>query len=210
MSKPTIDDTRWAVDGASVESANQSNPLSGLKDTGWPDHAKPTAKNLNWLLRKGHRWFKWLDTQLDDVTELIQPIEFKGVSMGGSPPSPNDIIQIAGGSPANWTIRITGLRVGDTIVGFKARVKDDGASVPHSSASVSLFSSADGVASASLGSVTSTATGAEQTLSVTGLTVAVASLTSYLLQLGFGLTGGGAGTLTLHYWSVLVQRPTTP
>lgn len=73
MSKPTIDDTRWAVTTGGAEGSNQSNPLTDLKDNGWATNAVPTSGNLNWLFRKIHAWFKFLDPLFSSGGSLTLP-----------------------------------------------------------------------------------------------------------------------------------------
>ncbi len=67
--KPTIGDTRWGESSGGVESTQVTDPAatpaSGLRDTGYPDGAVPTAKIWTRLFNRGHKWFKYLDSVID-------------------------------------------------------------------------------------------------------------------------------------------------
>lgn len=77
MAKPTIDETRFGVTGANVDSTQVSDvaapPSSGLRDTGWADHATPTAKTIDYLFRKVHKWFQYLDGLIDGAEKWTFP-----------------------------------------------------------------------------------------------------------------------------------------
>jgi len=90
MTKPLIDDTRWAVTAGGVESTLVSVPDGTLKDDGYSDDEIPLAKDWNYWHRKAHKWFQYLDgavlsgnhsivgslTVNGDVTVADQPLTF--------------------------------------------------------------------------------------------------------------------------------------
>lgn len=86
MSKPTIEDTRWAVTAAGVESAETSDPDGDLKDEGYPPTGAasiPSNKDWNWLKRKAHAWFQLLDDLVTTARGLLLPgdLEVGGQSL---------------------------------------------------------------------------------------------------------------------------------
>lgn len=77
MAKPLIDDTRWGETTPGVESTQVTDPAatpaSGLRDTGYVDHAKPTAKVWTRLFNRSHKWFKYLDAIIDGADNWTLP-----------------------------------------------------------------------------------------------------------------------------------------
>lgn len=62
MTKPIIEDTRWAVTTLGVESTTQSDPDGTLKDDGYQDDDIPDPRDWNWWHRHAHKWFQYLDS----------------------------------------------------------------------------------------------------------------------------------------------------
>lgn len=68
MAKPTIEDTRWAVTAAGVESTEVAVPDGALKDGGYPATGSasiPLNKDWNFWHRKAHKWFQYLNGIID-------------------------------------------------------------------------------------------------------------------------------------------------
>lgn len=61
MTKPLIEDTRWAVTSGGVESTEVADIDGDVKDNGYPIDATPDNKNWNWWHRKAYAWFQYLN-----------------------------------------------------------------------------------------------------------------------------------------------------
>lgn len=205
MAKPTVDEVRFAVDGGTfADAVNISAPASGLKNTGYADSAIPTAKNINYLFNKGYRWDRWVAAQLDDVTTLKQAFVVSDTGAAAAVQA-----QLAAGSAMTMTLQ--SLRVGDTIVAVRMRLKDV---TPTSKAQFKIYSMLDGVMTDGGAPPTPLATSAKsagnatkQTINLSGLAIVVASLTDYVITI---TETDGTGTIDLYCVEVDVQRPVTP
>jgi hypothetical protein len=166
------------------------------KNDGYGSNEVPASDQWNYLFNLLYQWVHWLAAQVDDSTELKVPLEGRGLNSA----LPADEVQIS--STTAWVQHIPGLRVGDTIVGIKARVKDS--VTGPTTCRVQLHSSTDGVASAALANTaTSAGSGAAQTIQVTGLSIPIVSMTTYMLDF---VVVSGAASVSLYDWAVLVQR----
>lgn len=64
MTKPIIEETRWAVTLGGVESTNVTAPDGTLKDDGYENDAIPEGFEWNYWRRKAYAWFQYLNAQV--------------------------------------------------------------------------------------------------------------------------------------------------
>lgn len=128
MSKPTLDDTRWATTAGDVDSVELTSPPSGLKDDGYtPSNLIPDHRHWNYWHNRAYRWFQYLNSgNFEGASTFASTLVVAGATSVGAPRVIPDLVFTADATSNACTSTAHGLVTGDGPV----RTSNSGGALP--------------------------------------------------------------------------------
>lgn len=112
--KPSVADSRWAVDGSDVDATNIATPSGSQRDTGWVLNQVPPSSVENYLNNRAYRWFKYLsDGALSGNHTVDGSLQPASLTVGGLPVTFTSHTFTASSTTEELTVTAHGLATGD-------------------------------------------------------------------------------------------------